>query len=289
MSYKLYYDIYDPTNTNFVDFINARIVFRKTDNSTEDIVIKCLAPDQLDTITIQSTFTPAGNNSMASSLRDFYNNFRKSILTGGTGTLGAGVEIVKNAAALSNELKTSGNSEDSLFNKLNSKLTRSQSAMAKSLGSVVDLADDYIYVYEGSTISVPSTVNYVLLTSDTSVDIYKQLKTIIDLSIGDYKIIGGDAGAIAMQKPPNDYEPGFSLREYLSEESYRNLPKGSGTLYLGPYRYPGCVISSLTINISPVYVDIDGGLRRPLSITGTISLDFVVKFTKSMLMQNFNV
>lgn len=139
-----------------------------------------------------------------------------------------------------------------------------------------EIADDYIYLFRGSQISFPTQFNQLMLTDSLDTDIYNDMKSLVNLFMGNFVQEGG--GLWGYQEPPNGYKTSM---EALKES--QSLP-GTFTMFINgtSVRIPNLVVVDADFNISRTKVRTNAGLR-PLFIEARYTVKSVGKLTR----QNF--
>lgn len=139
----------------------------------------------------------------------------------------------------------------------------------------IDTADNYLYMFNGTKITVPLSFSQLMVTSSyEDPSILKELEKILNRLIGDYHTEA--EGFVGVTQPPNDFKTSLDGLKGRS-------PKGTFSLYYGNMRFPGVVVTDVSINISKARVRISSGELVPLYLTAEYTCLPVIKYTKQLL------
>lgn len=239
---------------------------------------------------ITNQFNNASVSSLFSKLRDKFNDIKVPLARNG-----ALLDRAINVATDFLNSEGSGGSDDIGFEDSISKALASVQTMLgtlnKYLNKSIEIADDYIYTYNGTTIEVPTSFKAVLVADkyniDSSEDPYVTLNHLLQHCVTDLKVIEGSEGLVGAQDPPNGYEMNLDALTKKTIKGTWSLTlsaptSGRSTAII----VTGLVISSLNVNVSRVKVRTSLG-DRPLFIELEIGLQLVRKMTRSDITQFF--
>lgn len=144
-------------------------------------------------------------------------------------------------------------------------------------------ADDYFKSFKGSSVTVPTSLSFTLLSDSSGYDVYEDISALLDISIGEFSNI---EGFIGMQAPPNGFQSNFIT---LDKHTYI---EGSVQIHFGnPERNKGfklenMVVSNVGFSFSKSKVLITKGGRsvyRPLMVDIQMSIEPARMFSREDL------
>ena len=284
-NFKLYNEVFLPNYNGDNHPLVARLVYESSGTKVDasgntsqenDNVIRGFIDEDALSVMITSKYQQQSSTA-GKYISDFVDQGRKKVL-----------DAVLSTQSIKGVLDTGLNfTGDNFLTKLNSQVNNSKefSDIRKSVNQVIEVGDDFTYIFEGSSISVPNTMEVKLLADSEESDILDRLKSLISHVVGDYKLNENGDG-FGMQLPPNDFETVVGIN--------RESTPGTATLYVGDPNnggmiFNGIVISQATINISNIKVKLKSGKIAPLYVTCSLQLEQVTKYDKSLLLKNLGI
>lgn len=229
---------------------------------------------------VSHSFEAAGSGGALGKFRNIYESLRpmimrKSLMTGDAiQRLGKNDALDDFSPAIAEQLRSIGETISS--------------SGPKFLGNHLETADDYMYLFKGTSITVPTSFEVLLISDgDPANDIYNTWRGILNRFVGDYTVMPG--GYIGVQEPPNKYEPSLEALKEAVDGNYK--AKGTFVLHIGDHnkggwRFPGIVVNDLNHTISKVTCEIAPGVFRPLYVQIRFTLQQVKKLVKSDITSN---
>jgi hypothetical protein len=159
------------------------------------------------------------------------------------------------------------------------------------LSKHMEVADDYLFMYKGSTVSVPLNFTARLLTTNSNnPSILEECKYWIEKFIGPFETLD-TSGLVGLQAPPNGYSiQADNLKKVFAGEatgegnSWTN-PKidGTFTFMIGNKEIPSVVVEDCQLVESTTKCKV-GGSTVPLYIDMNITLKCVCKLAQKFLL-----
>lgn len=253
-----------------------RSICKLVDANDSGFVLKGFIDENDFSLDVSHSFETAGGSGILGAARGIYDNLRPFILRRG---IKAG-ELVNAAGNLVE------NFSPEIADGIKSIGGFIEEQGANLFNNHIELADDYLYMFKGTGISVPNTFDVILLSNGEN-DIYDEWRKILEKFIGDYTPYLSDM--IGVQQPPAGFESNLSA---LRQETGKNY-KGKGTFVLfvgvekeGGWRFPGMVVENMQHTISRVITESPVGKLRPLFIQIKFTLKCVKKLVKGDIIDN---
>lgn len=240
----------------------------------DDIVIKGFTLSESYNIGVQHDFKQLNGFGTIGTVKDFINKTRETTakVTGAIQGISSGFSL------LANKYLDSGKFQD-IVNDVSSVVNNAGAFIQSYAQGSIDSSDAYMYVFDGTDITIPTRFTQYLITDAFNTDIEAQLIKIFNSLIGEFS--NDDAGFIGYTKAPNGFETSI---EGLSGKA----PRGTFTMWYGDYRFPGVVVNSIDIDVSKTRVSVEGGKTKPLYIQIDYGVKPVIKYTKKHLLEWFN-
>lgn len=130
-------------------------------------------------------------------------------------------------------------------------------------------ADDYFKSFKGSSVTLPTSLQFSLLSDDSSYDIFQDISALLDISVGDFetKVLG----FVGVQAAPNGFNSNFmSLTKGLMIEGAISIHYGNPEK--GGFVINNMVVSNVGFSFSKAKVVVNGKYR-PLMVDVQMSIE----------------
>lgn len=112
-------------------------------------------------------------------------------------------------------------------------------------------ADDYFKSFKGSSVTVPTSVSFSLLSDNSTHDIFKDISALLDISVGKFET--QIAGFVGVQAAPNGFTSNFlNLKQGLNIEGSIKIKFGNPAA--GGFEVSNMVVSNIAVSFSKAKV-----------------------------------
>lgn len=274
MSKRYYYDYTFSSQKNSI----VKLV-----DEVNELVITGFMDSPNYNIQIDHSFDSAGSSGIIGTMRGIYESIRPVAARHAAmiDQVASGItSFLSDKGAISPELESTVNGVKNYI------LGNARNLISNNL----EIADDYLFLFKGTSIGLPTTFKTYLISDDGVTDIYDTLRIWYDRLIGDFDV-EGNTSLIGIQKPPNNYQATlYGLKTTIDPNDDDGL-KGTFKLHIGDeskagFSVEGLVVNSLSLDVSRTVVKLDSGAYRPLMIEATFTLKYIKKLSKNDLLIN---
>lgn len=154
--------------------------------------------------------------------------------------------------------------------------------------SAIFSADDFFKSFKGSTVTMPSSISFSLLSDNSSYDIFNDLGSLLNISIGDFDAPSYFGGFVGVQSAPNGFKSNFL--QFSPDQTIEGSVKiVYGDPKKGGYEINNMIISNVGFSFSKAKVIVGGNKYRPLMVDIQVSIEPARMLTREDIRKSIGV